>query len=54
MHFAEKRQQFLVDQGYFFQVIKEMPYVKDPTMVREPCKMESKTEQNKLLQDIMR
>ena len=31
-----------------------MPYVKDSTMIRELCKMESKTEQNKLLQDIMR
>ena len=34
MEYAHKRQQFLIDQGYSFQVIQEMPYskaIKDPT-----------------------
>ena len=33
MEYAHKRQQFLIDQGYSFQVIQEMPYsraLKDP------------------------
>lgn len=55
MVYAERRQQFLVDQGYFFQVVKEMPYLKDPKMPRERTyKMERKEEQNRLLQEIMK
>ena len=35
MYYAEKRQQFLVDQGYSFQVINEMPYSRD---LKDPVK----------------
>lgn len=33
MNYAENRQKFLIDQGYFYQVLKEMPYAKD---LRDP------------------
>jgi hypothetical protein len=42
MFYAEQRQQFLVDQGYFFQVIKQLP-------LSQPMRMSSKEAQNKLL-----
>ena len=35
MYYADKRQQFLIDQGYSFQVVQEMPYsriLKDPNL----------------------
>ena len=26
MYYADKRQQFLIDQGYYFEVIQELPF----------------------------
>lgn len=37
MEYAHKRQQFLIDQGYSFQVIQEMPYSK---AIKDPVKRE--------------
>ena len=48
MKYAEKRQQFLIGQGYFFQVVREIP------KNRELYKMDRKEEQQKLLQDVMK
>lgn len=30
MYYADKRQQFLVDQGYYFEVIQQLPFMNDP------------------------
>lgn len=59
MYYADNRQQFLVDQGYSFQVVKEMPYSKQlrgDTTRREqlPFKLAKRQEQIRLLQDILR
>ena len=56
MFYADKRQQFLVDQGYSFQVVHEMPYQKklrDP-IEREklPFEFAKKKRQTTLLSDI--
>lgn len=29
MYYADKRQQFLVDQGYYFEVIEELPFMRN-------------------------
>ena len=37
MYYADKRQQFLIDQGYSFQVVQEMPYSRE---LKDPIKRE--------------
>ena len=54
MFYADKRQQFLVDQGYSFQVIEQLPLQKklnDPSF-RNRFKLANKEEQNKLMAEI--
>ena len=57
MHYAHKRQQFLVDQGYSFQVVDKMPYSPD---LADPAKRErldfkfaKRDAQRKLFEDIL-
>ena len=56
MYYADKRQQFLIDQGYSFQVVCEMPYQKELNNPQKreqlPFKFAKRQEQQKLLQDI--
>lgn len=52
MLYAHKRQQFLVDQGYAFTIIKEMPFMKNKEEM-ERLKMSSKKEQIELLEEIL-
>ena len=56
MYYADKRQQFLVDQGYSFQVIDQMPYsndLKDPVKRENlPFKYAKRAEQTQLLTTI--
>eukprot|EP00347_Sterkiella_histriomuscorum_P011495 403372236 len=35
MYYADKRQQFLIDQGYYFEVIQELPFQKDPLQLQK-------------------
>ena len=56
MYYADKRQQFLIDQGYSFQVVQEMPYSRE---LKDPIKREKlpfhfaiRKYQKQLLQDI--
>lgn len=52
MIYAHKRQQFLVDQGYAFTVVKEMPFMKDKDE-KAKLKMSTKQEQIDLLEEIL-
>lgn len=52
MIYAHKRQQFLVDQGYAFTVVKEMPFMKDEAE-KSKLKMSTKKEQIDLLEEIL-
>ena len=52
MLYAHKRQQFLVDQGYAFTVVKEMPFMRDKSE-REKLYMSKKDEQVALLEEIL-
>ena len=35
MKFADARQQYLVDQGYFFEIIEELPFLKNPEQLEK-------------------
>ena len=50
--YAENRQQYLVDQGFYFEIIQEMPFMKDEKE-KKKLRMSSNTEQNDLLNKIM-
>ena len=52
MIYAHKRQKFLVDQGYAFTVVKEMPFMNDQEE-KKKLKMSTKEEQLSLLEDIL-
>ena len=56
MYYADKRQQFLIDQGYSFQVVCEMPYQKELNNPQKreqlPFKFAKRQDQQKLLDDI--
>lgn len=49
--YADQRQQHLVDQGFFFEVIQELPFMKNPEAKKELI-MSSEKEQNWLLDTI--
>ena len=51
MFFADRRQQFLVDQGYAFQVIQELPIT---AQQRSKLKMAQKNTQKELEQEILK
>ena len=52
MFYAHKRQQFLVDQGYQFEVVQEMDFMKDEKKKRK-LKLSTQKEQLALLQNIL-
>lgn len=52
MLYAHKRQKFLVDQGFAFTVVKEMPFMKNPEE-KKKLRMSSKEEQVALLEEIL-
>ena len=52
MYYADWRQQYLVDQGYYFDVIEELPFMKDEAL-KKTLLMHSETEQVDLLGKIL-
>ena len=52
MYYADKRQQFLVDQGYYFEVIQELPFMRDPKQ-RDELMLSGQKEQLELLASIL-
>jgi hypothetical protein len=50
--YAEQRQQHLVDQGFFFEIIQELPFMKKPRE-KERLIMSSEKDQAALLTNIM-
>lgn len=52
MYYADKRQQFLVDQGYYFEVIEELPFMRNPKE-KEKLFLSSSKEQRDFLQEIL-
>ena len=58
MYYANRRQRFLVAQGYSFQIIQRMPYWReqqDPNVWQEQrWKLAKKQERLKLFQDILK
>ena len=52
MYYAHKRQQFLVDQGYSFTVVKEMPFMQNKEEMSK-LHMSSKDEQIRGLEEIL-
>jgi hypothetical protein len=53
MFYADKRQQFLVDQGFFFEVIQSLPFMNDPEE-KKKLFMNDIHEQTNLLNEILR
>jgi len=52
MYYADKRQQFLIDQGYYFEVIQELPFMRDPDQLGKLL-MTNKKEQVDFLTQIL-
>ncbi len=48
MYYADKRQQFLIDQGYYFEVIHDLPFMKNKEEMSK-LMMSTKREQVDLL-----
>ncbi len=53
MYYADKRQQYLIDQGYFFEVIHELPFMNNPAELAK-LQMSTRQEQVDLLDRILR
>ena len=53
--FADARQQHLVENGFFFEIIKELPYVNDPKLKSElNLILSGKKDQDDFLDKIMK
>ena len=53
--YADQRQQHLIDQGFFFEVIQQLPFMKNPPegeIDRKELIMSSETEQIKLFESL--
>jgi hypothetical protein len=56
MKFADQRQQYLVDQGFYFEVIEELPFMKQKNREddKDPLIMSKKKEQRDLMDSILK
>lgn len=56
MKFADQRQQYLVDQGFYFEVIEELPFMRQKNKEddKDPLIMSKKKEQRDLMDSILK
>jgi hypothetical protein len=56
MKFADQRQQYLVDQGFYFEVIEELPFMRQKRNEDDanPLIMSKKKEQRDLMDSILK